>query len=278
MSRRRSPRRDSRGQLTRRGALAGLGAAMVGGGAVTSFGSQAVNAVTGDRASNVALASDPNAYVGLDRSAAVKKNEREPLVYIENPLSATQTVTVTINSCADDILYNPSDEQANCQITGTVGGGQTGRFDIEAQQTGTLEYSIEAESVQLRLNADRTVDVESGNVKGAVYIQGFSDLTADTAQDEWGIKKVHVKDDDGDDDLDRVEIEVQDGDANRVGTETFACGCGGGSAFNPSGNPSVTVQPDDPSYTVDPNETYQATVFGYDADGNFDTDTVTTNE
>lgn len=273
--------------LSRRRVLEGLGVGLFATGVASSFDTKAFSVVEGDRAVNVSVASDPDALVGLDISDAVKKNSREPLVYVTNRLDVEQTITVTVNNCADDILYNPSDESATCEITGTVAAGQTGRFDINGQKVRTVDFSIDVDSVTLQLNADRTVDVESGNNKGAIFVQKFSGLTADTNRNEWTIDDVYVKDDDGDEDLDRVEIEIQDSSATTVASETKYCGwnnsgsdtvnCKNGKAYNPGGNPDLTIQPDDASYDVT-NQTYQATVFGYDVDGNFDTDTTTTNE
>lgn len=123
--------------------------------------------------------------------------------------------------------------------------------------------------------ASVTVQDTSGNQPSAIRIQEPSDgshFTADTIDDEFVIAPVTVRDDDGDDDLTEVEYTVYEGDANGtvIGTETVT--------FRQVGwytNDTVSVTPDDSSYTVQSDQQYTLVFTARDVDENFDTSEVT---
>lgn len=238
---------------------------------------------------NVTVAEDPsNAIVGLEVNSSVQKNSRDPLVYVTNNLADDATVTVELDTCDEGTLYDPAGNADDCAdagddttaVTSTIGSGETGRFDIDADVSGQYIYfSIAVSAPGFSLEVAERTYAEAGNVKGAVVVKKFQGLDTNTGgtSNEWTIDNVKIFDDDGDDDLDRVDFEIQEGTAT-VATLTVTCGCNGGAKYSPNGNPAVTIEPDDPDYTVDDATTYSATVVGYDADGNYDSDTVTTDE
>ncbi|PSP85254.1 hypothetical protein BRC83_03305 [Halobacteriales archaeon QS_1_68_17] len=277
------------GRISRRRLLVGLGGGLVGAGTLSmAADTGAFSSATTPREAAVSIAEPENALVGLDINSPVKKNSRDPLVYVTNNLNVDVTVTITLDTCTDGTLYDNAGNADDCSAaddstttaTSTIVSGDTGRFDIESNVSGQYIYfDIDASGDGFSLSTQDRTYAESGNVKGAVFIQKFKGLKTNTRgnNNEWTIDIVHVKDDDGDDDLDRVEFEIQE-ETTTVGTKTITCGCDGGKAYNPGGNPDVTIQPDAPNYTVDSTKSYTATVTGYDADGNYDTDTITTDE
>lgn len=258
-------------RLTRRTAL-GL---ITGGAFLSATGSFSFSFLNVERDVTVGIASPENALVGLTNLGPVQKNSREPMVDVTNNTSGQLTVIVSLDNPSDGTLYDPQGNSGS-SVTFTLTPGGSGTVDIEANVTGTIPFTMST-SGDVAVDTSDSVESEAGNVKGAVVVKKLAGLTAHPNQDNWTIDDVTVKDGDGDNDLDRVEFEIKDGNANTVATRTDSCGCNGGSQYAPKGNPDVAIEPDDSSYDVT-DSFYSVTVYGYDADGNLDSDTTDTTE
>jgi hypothetical protein len=278
-------RRASRssGQSGRRGFLLKLGGgiAIIGGAGAALLPSGAFTTANADRNSRIDAAAEGDGIVGIIRQNTVKKNSRDPMVEFINNGSQDIDIQVTLQNCGDGTLYN-NNGNSGCSVVVTLPVGQSEFVDIDAGVTGTIPYDVsisESGGSDFQLLTTGTVESESGRVKGAIRIQAPNkdqDFTANPPQgnmgNNWTVKNVDVRDDDGDDDLTEVKFEVSVSGQGVVGSETVSNPPG--DRYKPNGNPAVTIDPDDPNYTIQSGTQYTLTVTGTDADGNFDTATV----
>lgn len=274
----------SKSGLSRRTVLAGLGTALVGGGAGAALATGAYDSVTGFRGSTLDTAADPNAVVGMDIQSPVKKNSRDPLLYFTNNFSEPVDVTLTLQTCTDGTLYAP-DGTTGCSVTSTaVPSGNTVRFDIEASVTGTVPFTVDVNGESSSFTATRDTLSESGESKSETWVKKLQGLTPREQPDnDWTVKDVKVEDVVGAENLDRVEFDVREPDGTLVGDFTANCDdanvdCSGGAKYQPNGNPSVEIEPVDNNYQVDSSVLYTLTVTGFDKDGNSDSDTINSDE
>lgn len=279
---RKSP--PSKSGLSRRAMLAGAGTVLVGGGAAAAFATGAYKSVTGFRGSTIDTAADPNAVVGMDIQSPVQKNSRDPLLYFTNNFSEPVDVTVTLQTCSDGTLYAP-DGTTGCSVTATaVPSGNTVRFDIEASVTGTVPFTVDVNGQSSSFSATRDTESEAGENRSETWVKKLQGLTPqEPPQNNWTVKDVKVEDVVGAENLDRVEFDIREPDGSLVGEFTADCDdpsvdCQGGAKYQPTGNPSVTIDPTDSSYTVDSSILYTLTVTAFDKDGNSDSDTITSDE
>lgn len=282
MSRKR--RRGAGGGLSRRSLLAGGGALLAGGGLASAAETKGYEFLEGSRSTQLSTAADVDAVFSLDIQSPVQKNSRDPLLFFTNNLGETATVTLSLQTCTDGTLYDP-DDGSGCTVTATILSGNTGRFDIEAAVSGVdVGFTIDVSSPSTSFSATRQTFAESGQTKSETWIKKLQGLTPrEPPQNDWGIKDVKVEDVEGADNLDRVEFDVTEPNGTTVGFYTADCSdpnidCSGGSKYQPNGNPSVSIDPVDNSYTVDASVTYTVTVTAFDGDGNSDTDTLSSNE
>lgn len=265
-------RDDDRGSLagvTRRRLLVGAGTMLVGAGAASAFETVAFSSATAPRSTNVTVADDPDAIVGLLVTDQVKRNELDPLVDIENGTSYQVEFTVSLDSCTQGTLYDPNGG-TGCSVGVTLSPGASKTVRIEASvKDVTIPFTIVGSSAEFGFEATRETTAVSGNTASAINFNKLQNFSANSDTDDWTIQNISIEDNDGDDDLDRIEFEVEDSTGTVVATRTDTCGCKSGSKYNPGGNPSVEIEPDDSSYSVTIAETYKLTVTAYDADGNF---------
>lgn len=231
--------------------------------------------LTGDRNTNLGVASDSEAIVGIVGQGPVQKNNREPMVEITNNSKATVSYTVSLSTCSDGTLYD-NDGDSGCSVTFSVAEGNSQMVDIEASVTGTIPYTISASETHLSFETSETVDAEAGNVASAVLIKAptkDNEFTANDVDNVFEIKSVDIRDDDGDDDLAEVEYEITEAaSGDLVGSKTITFNPTVG-RYNPKGNPADSVNPDS-GYTITPGTQYRLKTTGTDADGNFETTTV----
>jgi hypothetical protein len=259
--RRRSRRQESRSTLySRRGLLVALGGAGLSIGAIKS-GAFATGEV--GRSSDLTTAADSNATVGLVITDPVQEGTRQSLVDITNNRNDTLTYTVSLSDCTQGLLYSPSG--SGCSVTITLASGNTGTVDIKPQSIAgggeTVNFSISADTTGFSFDTTRSTTAKANNAN-AVTIKRLDTFTANGSTDDWSIKQIKIQDSDGDNDLDRVEYTIQNESGTAVATRTD----------NASGNQyqqqNVTIQPDQPGYSLVPCETYTLTVVGFDVDGN----------
>lgn len=244
----------------------GLGAAVTSTGAFTS--------VTGERSSAIEVAKNSEALIGIVGRGPVKKNTRESMVELYNNTAEQVSITVTLRTCSDGVLYDNVDE-SGCSVTFSLLDGASKFVDIEAAVKGTIPYSISASGDEFSLQTTYQVEAESGNVIGAVRIRAPSKdkaFSARASQDEWRISKVDVRDDDGDADLDYIEYEVVESGAGGTVVATKRTEISGGryKAKN------VSILPDDSGYSIQRGQTYTLRMRAYDADGNYAATTLQT--
>lgn len=283
MNRKRRRSTRSAGESGRRGFLLklGSGAAILAGAGATILPAESFSLANAGRNAPVDAASEGNGIVGIVRQETVKKNSRDPMVEFTNNGSQDVDIQVTLNDCGDGTLYN-NNGSSGCSVVLTLPVGQSEFADINADITGTIPYDVSVSEVggsTFRLLTSGTVEAQSGRVKGAVRVQKpakDSDFTANLPQgkkgNNWTVKQVDVRDDDGDSDLDEVSFEVSVSGQGIVGSETV--NNPPTDRYNPKGNPAVTITPNDPNYTIQTGTQYTLTVTGTDADGNFATATV----
>lgn len=254
--------------MTRRAALASL----VTGGAATLSGTFGLSSAMANRDVSVAVADGANALVGVVGQGPVQKNQREAMVEYTNNTDTAATITTTLDSCSDGTLYD-NEGGSGCAVSIEVAPGNARLVDISASVSGAVGYSISVSSQSFGLETSGTVEAQSGNVKGAVRIKKPSkdkDFTADTNRGIFSLKQVDIVDDQGPADLDRIEFRVREG----------------GTSGTVVGQKDITNPPADQyrskNEEVDPNQgyaiqsgrTYALTVTGYDAQGNFSSETV----
>lgn len=271
---------DNRGSLaglTRRRVLSGVGTLLVGAGVSSAVDTVAFSATNASRSTNVSVADDPDAIVGLMVADSVKRNNQNFLVDIENGTGSPVDFTVSLNDCSQGTLDGPNG--SGCTVSFSLSPGVSTTVDIEASvKDTTIPFTITGSSTEFGFEATRETTAVSGNTAGAIQMKKLDGFNADIGNDGWTIKNVDIRDNDGDDDLDRIEFEITDSSGTVRATRVDGCGCNGGSKYAPSGNPSVQIVPDDSSYSVTGGETYKLTIIAYDADGNsaFATREVTT--
>ena len=266
--RRRSTNRTT--GASRRQLLLGLGGAgLVGFGASAWTG--AFSSVTAARNSTIELASDANAYLGLEVYSPVKRNSWEPMVDVTNNLEEGTTVTVSLETRSDGQLRGPSgdtacgDSDSTCSVSFDLAPGNAKLVEINADvKDTTVPFVIDADPVSASVTATRETYAESGNTKGAVTVKKVQDFAADVENDEWTIKEVDVRAKDYG--FGRVEYEVRDADGTLVASDTVYPD---GRKYNPKW---VTLSPDD-GHAVRSGETYTLRVTGYDTQENYDTAT-----
>lgn len=273
-------RRLETGSETRRRFLfrvGAAGAALVGV-AAAARETGAYTAITGGRTSAVDAAAEGDGIVGIVGQGPVKKNNREAMVEITNNGPDSVTYTVALSTCSDGTLYD-NDGESGCSVSFSLGSGNAQFVDIEADVTGTIPYTISVADPGFSFDSTETVESESGNVKGALKIykpDKDKEFTANPLLqgNDWEIKDVDVRDEDGDNDLDRVEFEVKEGGSGGdvVGSKTVSDIPG--DRWAPTGNPDVTIEPDSATYTVQSGQLYTLVMTAYDADGNFDSVTL----
>lgn len=257
-------------RVTRRGAL-GL---IAGGAAATVADTGAFSSLNGTRAATLGVVSDSDGYVGLQINSEVQKNNQELLADVTNNTGENLSVTFSLDDCTQGTLYGP-DGGSGCSVTFPVSNGSTRSVDIEAAVTGTITFTITAESADFWFQANRSTDAVSGNTSGAVEITTLKQFSANATADEWTIKDVKAESNLASASLDRAEYEVKDSNGNVVGTLTENAT---GDVYERKGsanNPAITIQPDDASYNVQPGETYQLSLTVYDDAGNYDVETRT---
>jgi hypothetical protein len=101
----------------------------------------------------------------------------------------------------------------------------------------------------------------------AINIKEFSGPSYD--EDMFNVKKVDIRDNDGDSDLTELEFElVENPNSENGGTvvATDEVTVNDGKKYNPGGNPSYSISTG--SYELDDDNTYELTVVAYDVDGN----------
>lgn len=261
---------DERGSfagLTRRRLLVGAGTVLVGAGAASAFDTVAFSSATAPRTTNVSVADDPDAIIGLLVADSVRKNKKDVLVDIENGTGHTVDFTVSLDDCAHGILYGPNG--SGCSVGLTLSPGASKSVEIEASvKDTTIPFTITGSSSEFAFEATRETTAVSGNTAGAIKFQKLEGFSANSTDDDWTIRDIDIRDNDGDDDLDRVEFEIEDSSGTVRATRTDACGCSKRSKYAPNGNPSVRIATDNSSYSVTGDETYKLTVSAYDVDGN----------
>lgn len=261
---------DERGSIvgvTRRRLLASAGTVLVGAGAASAVDTVAFGSATAPRRTNVSVADDSNAIVGLMVADSVTRNKQEPLVDIENATGNQVDFTVSLDDCTQGTLYGPNGSGCSVGVTLSPGASQT--IDVEASvKDTTIPFTITGVATEFEFEAGRETSAVAGNTSGPIQFKTLDGFNANSGDDDWTIKNIDVRDNDGDDDLDRIEFEIEDSSGTVRATRTDSCGCNGGSKYSPNGNPSVRIAPDDSSYSVTTGETYKLTVMAYDADGN----------
>lgn len=258
------------GRLTRRAALG-----LIGGGAFTlaaeTFGFTNIEA---SRVTNVDVADDSSALVGLLISDQVRKNNRELLANVTNNTGHDLSVTFSLVDPAQGTLYAP-DGSTGDSVTFSLAADATRAVDIEAAVGGeTVPFEIDADAAGFSFRATRETEAVAGNNPGAVNVKHAKKFVARADENDWIFdNKVTVEflDHFGD----RVEYEVTDPSGTVVGTLTHGVGDATTYERQGTGNtPAVRIDPVD-GYQVRSGTEYQVTVTGWDVQDNFDSETRT---
>lgn len=260
------------GDLTRRAALG-----LIGAGSMLSVSqTRSFSQFVAGRGANVSIADDPsNALVGIVDHGPVKKNSREAMAEFVDNASDTMTITVSLDTLSDGTLYDNEGESGS-SVTFTVEPGNSQFVDIEAAVTGTISYSVSVSSPSLSIQTTGSVESEAGNVVGAVQVHKPSKdqaFTAHTGRQRFEVKSVDVRDEELPNNLDRIEFRVKEGGSGGSVVGSLDVTDPPPDRYDPNGNPAVTIQPDS-GYQIVQSTTYQLTIKGFDAEGNFDSSTV----
>lgn len=165
--RRRHRSRDRGGPGRRRylviGLLVLLPAAMI-------LPSGAFSLIDAARNSNLGVASDSNAELGLVITDPVQNCERQDLVEVTNDFNQNIEVTVSLNDGSIGTLYDPNNDSGD-SVTFTLASGNSGIVELDADYTGSLPttfgFDISASGSALSVTAPRTSTLEgSGSCGG----------------------------------------------------------------------------------------------------------------
>jgi hypothetical protein len=256
--------------FTRRGALA----LILGGGSVIFVSTKSFSRIDGSRSADVSVASGENSLIGLVEPGPVQKNQREPMVKIVNNTADSVSVTVSLQVCSEGVLYDNQGDMG-CSVTLGIASGSSEYIDIEASSTGSIQYSIDAESASTSIEMTRSVKAESGNKPGAIRIQKPAknkDFTARVRKNQFETE-VDIRDDDGDADLKKIEFKIkEDTTKDVVGSKTIELPPGDQDRYQ-SNNPSEIITSNS-GYSIKPNRTYLLEVEVTDSDGNLVSETV----
>lgn len=260
--------------VNRRRFLAGLGSLAVGSGALMQSG--AFSEVSADRGVSVDVASGSDALLGIVGRGPVQKNKRDPMVEFTNNLNNPIDITVTLDNCNDGALYDNEGPGA-CFVELKLKPGNTGTVNIEASTNGTITYGVSANAPGFSLTTPRSVEAQSGRGKGPVKIQkpGKNDFTASDQGNSnvFEVKKVDIRDEDGDNDLENIQFEVvEDGSSDTVVGYREVTNPPG-DKYRPKRKPALEISPDS-GYTIKQNTTYELEITAFDADGNTASETV----
>jgi hypothetical protein len=280
MRRRRSRRR---GSSRRRFLLyaGGVGATLLGATAASNQ-TGAFSSIDADRISTANVASDDQGIVGiveLANQGTVKKNDREPMVEITNNASEVVTYDITLDTCNDGTLYD-NDGGSGCSVTFDLLPGNSQFVDIRAEVTGAIGYSITT-SGGVSLETSRSIDAESGNIRGNVDIQKPVKDQSFTAVPPRGnrgnvfeIKSVDIRDNsDTNIGLAEIEYEVREGGSGgRLVAEKTVIPPNP-DRYKPNGNPAETIEPND-GETIQSGKLYALRTRAENNAGDFDSETV----
>jgi hypothetical protein len=258
--------------MDRRRFLVGAGSILVGSGAIYQSG--AFSKVAADRGVSIDTASGSNALLGVVGRGPVQKNVREPMVEFTNNLDDSITITVRLDNSGDGDLYN-NEGQSGGSVTLRLSPGNTQTVDIEGSTTGSVTYTVNANAQGFSLDTSGSVEVQSGRVRGPIRIQAPSkngDFAASSGDNIFQIKRVDIRDDDGDSDLNRIEFEVVEGGTGGTIVGYKEVADPPGDRYNPGGKPAVEV-PSDSGHTVKSGATYKLEVTATDIDGNVASET-----
>jgi len=257
--------------MKRRRLLASVGAVAMGCGAVLGTGGFAT--VEADRGASVSVATGANAALGIVGQGPAKKNERAPMVEYTNNTGQTITITTTLVTTGDITLYNNTGDSGST-VTIVLDPTNSASIDIESKVTGTVQYTVSVTSQGMDIEANGSVEVQSGQSATAVRIKKPSknDHFAVNAS-SFEVTSADIVDIQSPDNLDIVEFRVREGGSNGslVGSKDID---------NPpsdryflQGNQTLPIDPQS-GYTIQSNTTYTLTVTAYDAEGNSASETV----
>lgn len=225
-----------------------------------------------DRGSQIDIGSDTGGLLGLLVSSGVKKNQQTVLADITNNTDSQLTLTISLSDCAQGTLYAP-DGSNGCSVTFSIAVDTTETVEINTGAAGgtVIPFTISgvSDSGGFSFSLQRETTAESGNTKGGVTVDKLQKFQAQQADNDWTIQTLEASSDQYD--LDRIELSVREVASDTVvATRTITDVTGTTYSAKGNGNtPALQIQPDDNTYNVQNNVTYELTVTVFDTQNNF---------
>jgi cytoskeletal protein CcmA (bactofilin family) len=126
--------------------------------------SQAFSALDGDRGADVAVADDPEAYLGLDATESVVAGQRTELATLTNHLGTAATVALTLVSGAGDIYASGDVAPGTDQVEVALDPGETVTVDLNASSAGTIDYRVVGTTTATTVRLERSVAIDPSPV------------------------------------------------------------------------------------------------------------------
>ena len=163
---------------------------------------------------------------------------------------------VTVELTVTDRNGNTHTDAVTVTVTQTSTGGEDGGGNGEGDGTGTGP-------------GDPGFAQCSNPNSSAINVKEFSGPRVEYDENNFNVKKIDIRDNDGDNDLTEIEFElVENPNSENGGTvvATDEVTVSGGKKYNPGGNPSYSISAG--SDNLDEDNTYKLTLVAYDSDGN----------
>lgn len=262
---------DSRRKtVNRRWVLTALASTVTVGGALALHNADAFTSASTPRQTTATIGTDSDGVIGISIIDPVQRNNQELLTVITNNTDATMMITVELNDCTQGTLYGNG--QSGCSVNASLDTGETVDVDIETGESdgATIPFTVSADRTGFSGSITRSTTAESGQQAGNVTITHVNQFRTRHAQDEWTLRRLRVESDPHD--LDRIEFEIQEAATGNVVATDEILNINE-VVFDESGqgnNPAFEWEPDDPSYNVASNVSYQLRIRAFDVEGNVD--------
>lgn len=190
-------------------------------------------------------------------------------------LSDSDTSTPIFDASGADVS---SDTDVTAELTITDTNGRTDTDSVTVTVTQTSANSGSGSDTDDGTNTEPGDDgfaVCSSSNPRAIDFKKFSGPTVDYNDDDFNVKKIDIRDTDGDDDLTEIEFELEETDdnGNKSIVATDEITVSGGNRFSPDGNPSYSLSAGDND--LDSDKSYTLTAVAYDSDGNCEDSSLT---
>jgi cytoskeletal protein CcmA (bactofilin family) len=126
--------------------------------------STAFSTVAGDRGADVAVVDDVEAYLGLDATDSLERDQRSELATVTNNLGAAATVTVTLVGGSGDVYATGDVAPGTNQVEVSLDPGESVTVDMNASTTGTIDYRVVGTTTATTVRLERSVAIDPGDV------------------------------------------------------------------------------------------------------------------